>query len=111
MSFSNAIILCDSISSICNHNPGESYLDVMTRLDPLIHEIERIRDPLLIIAHRGIHRIIYAYFMGIPREEAPFCKIPLNTLIKLEPKTYFTKEERIELCRSSGLHNLKSPSC
>mgnify|MGYP000380027403 CR=1 FL=1 len=37
------------------------YLDVISRLDPIIHEIERARDPILIIAHQGILRVIYAY--------------------------------------------------
>merc|ERR1719498_1418601 len=45
---------------------GESYLDVISLLDPVIHEIERRRDPVLVIAHQGILRIIRAYFMGIP---------------------------------------------
>ena len=29
-------------------------LDLLTRLDPVIHEIERARDPLLIVTHRVI---------------------------------------------------------
>ena len=32
---------------------GESYLDVLQRLDPIIHEIERQTDPVLIIGHQG----------------------------------------------------------
>eukprot|EP00299_Pterocystis_sp_00344_P011566 c5418_g1_i2.p1 GENE.c5418_g1_i2~~c5418_g1_i2.p1 ORF type:complete len:426 (-),score=63.66 c5418_g1_i2:304-1497(-) len=34
---------------------GESYLDVIARLDPLIHEMERIKEPLLIIGHQVRH--------------------------------------------------------
>eukprot|EP00944_MAST-04C_sp_MAST-4C-sp1_P011085 g11085.t1 len=73
---------------------GESYLDVIDRLAPVIHEIERTKDPILIVGHQGILRIIYAYFMDKPRELAPFEKIPLNTVIKLVPDTYDCKEER-----------------
>ena len=62
---------------------GESYLDVIARLDKMIHELERQRDPVLVVAHQGILRIVYAYMMGVEREKAPFVKIPLNTVIKL----------------------------
>ena len=74
---------------------GESYLDVIARLEPLAHEIERQRDPVMIVGHQGILRIVYCYFMGIDREEAPFHKIPLNTVIKLTPAAYGCQEERI----------------
>jgi broad specificity phosphatase PhoE len=41
------------------------------RLDTIVHEMERHREPLLIIAHQGILRLLYAYYMGLPRERAP----------------------------------------
>lgn len=50
---------------------------------------------MLIVAHQGILRIIYAYFMGVDREKAPFVKIPLNTVIKLVPAAYGCTENRI----------------
>jgi len=31
---------------------GESYLDVIHRLEPLVQEIERHREPLLIVGHQ-----------------------------------------------------------
>ncbi len=74
---------------------GESYLDVIARLDPLVHEIERQRDPVMVVGHQGILRIVYCYFMGIDRAKAPFVKIPLNTVIKLVPAAYGCNEERI----------------
>ena len=76
---------------------GESYLDVVQRLDQIVHEIERLSDPLLIVAHQGILRIIYSYFMGYRLEDAPLVSIPLNTIIKLSSSAYFCKEERIVL--------------
>mmetsp|Transcript_30997 Transcript_30997/g.70917 ORF Transcript_30997/g.70917 Transcript_30997/m.70917 type:complete len:218 (-) Transcript_30997:577-1230(-) len=33
----------------------ESYIDVMLRLEPLAHEMERIREPVLVVGHQGIH--------------------------------------------------------
>ena len=67
---------------------GESYLDVIERLIPPIHEFERLHDPVLIVSHQGVLRVIYAYLMGLPRDQAPFVSIPLNTVIKLTPSTY-----------------------
>jgi broad specificity phosphatase PhoE len=40
---------------------GESYVDVINRIEPIIFEIERIRTPLIIVAHETILRCLYAY--------------------------------------------------
>ena len=74
---------------------GESYLDIIARLDPLVMEMESYHEPLLIIGHQAVLRLIYAYYAGYPREEAPQLSIPLNTVIKLTPRTYSCDEERI----------------
>ncbi|HHH27268.1 MAG TPA: fructose-2,6-bisphosphatase, partial [Polyangiaceae bacterium] len=55
---------------------GESYLDVINRLDPLIGELERLTHPLLVIGHQAVLRTLYAYLTGHPREETPFLEIP-----------------------------------
>jgi len=83
-------------NKLCYRYPrGESYLDVIDRLSVVIQEIERCQDPVLLVGHQGILRIVYAYFMDMPREQAPFVKIPLNTVIKLTQATYDCKEERV----------------
>lgn len=73
---------------------GESYMDVTLRLEPLAQEMERIREPLLIVGHQGILRILYAYFMGLDRKEAPYLSIPLNNVIELTPHAYGCHEKR-----------------
>jgi broad specificity phosphatase PhoE len=73
---------------------GESYMDVTLRLEPLAQEMERTREPVLIIGHQGILRILYAYFMGLDRKEAPYVSIPLNNVIKLTPHAYGCHEKR-----------------
>ncbi len=70
-------------------------MDVILRLEPLAHEMERTREPIVIIGHQGIHRILYAYFMGLSREEAPYVSIPLNTIIQLTPHAYGCHEKRL----------------
>ena len=76
---------------------GESYLDVIARLDPLIQELESYREDILIVGHQGVLRLIYAYFAGLDRDEAATLSIPLNTVIKLTPRTHDCIEERLLL--------------
>lgn len=63
------------------------------RLEPIIIEMERHQEPLLIVAHQGILRIIYAFYMGYSRAETPFLSIPLNTVIELRPGAVLCHEK------------------
>ena len=64
---------------------GESYLDVITRLEPVVLELERQEDPVLIVAHQGIHRMLYAYvvFEREAREFKLYLYLSLVTKISL----------------------------
>ncbi|KAI4600447.1 hypothetical protein LQW54_013424 [Pestalotiopsis sp. IQ-011] len=72
---------------------GESYRDVVIRLEPIIMELERSED-ILIVTHQAILRCIYAYFMKKDQSKSPWMNVPLHCLIKLTPKAYGTEEER-----------------
>ncbi|KAI5957084.1 FBP26 [Candida jiufengensis] len=74
---------------------GESYRDIVVRLEPIIMELER-QENILIITHQAVLRCLYAYFMNVPQEESPWMSIPLHTLIKLEPRAYSTLVSRIK---------------
>lgn len=76
---------------------GESYEDVIRRLDPVVLELERHRDPVLVIAHQAVLRCLYAYFAGIPRARCPYLEIPLHTVLALRPRAYGCEVERHEL--------------
>jgi 6-phosphofructo-2-kinase/fructose-2,6-biphosphatase len=76
---------------------GESYEDVIARLDTVIIELERTRVPVLVIAHQAVLRAIYAYFHNIPPEQCTRLQIPLHTVIHLQPHAYGCQEERIPL--------------
>jgi len=41
---------------------GESYYDVINRLQPFIVELERIKTPTAVIAHNAVLRCLYGYF-------------------------------------------------
>lgn len=66
---------------------GESYGDVVHRLEPIIMEMERCKEPLLVIGHQGILRIVYAYFMGLPREQVR-ALFPTGRGTRCEPMPY-----------------------
>lgn len=74
---------------------GESYRDIVIRLEPIIMELER-QENILIITHQAVLRCLYAYFMNVPQEESPWMSIPLHTLIKLEPRAYLTMVSKIK---------------
>jgi broad specificity phosphatase PhoE/predicted kinase len=76
---------------------GESYEDVIARLDPFILELERQRDPVLIVAHNAVIRVLHGYLSGIERADVPHMDIPLHTLIGLVPKAYGCEEVRTSL--------------
>ena len=76
---------------------GESYADVIQRLEPVIVELERQRSPVLIVAHRAVLRALYGYLMGKPQDECPHLPMPLHTVIELTPTEYGYDEQRFAL--------------
>lgn len=73
---------------------GESYRDVVARLEPIIMELER-QENIMIVTHQAVLRCIYAYFMNVPQDRSPWMEVPLHTLIQLEPRPYSTVETRV----------------
>lgn len=76
---------------------GESYVDVIHRLEPVILELERHRGPLVIIGHQAVLRVLYGYLMDKGAAQIPHLSIPLHTVIALTPITYGALEERTRL--------------
>ncbi|CEP63115.1 6-phosphofructo-2-kinase LALA0_S07e02718g [Lachancea lanzarotensis] len=67
---------------------GESYMDVINRLRPVITEIERIKENVLIITHRVVARVLLGYFLNLSRDIIANLDIPLHCVYCLEPKPY-----------------------
>jgi len=76
---------------------GESYLDVIRRLEPAIIEIERQTEDVLVIGHQAINRALYGYFVSTPRQEIPHLDMPLHTVVRLRPDGYAWIEDRFLL--------------
>lgn len=45
---------------------GESYLDVVQRLEPVIIELERERESVCVVAHQAVLRAVVGYFLAVP---------------------------------------------
>ncbi|WBW71345.1 6-phosphofructo-2-kinase [Schizosaccharomyces osmophilus] len=69
---------------------GESYLDVVHRLQPIIVELERCSGNVLVIAHRVVSNILMTYFLNYSPEEIIDVGLPLHTLYCIESDRYST---------------------
>ncbi|XP_027464280.1 6-phosphofructo-2-kinase/fructose-2,6-bisphosphatase 1 isoform X11 [Zalophus californianus] len=75
---------------------GESYEDLVQRLEPVIMELER-QENVLVICHQAVMRCLLAYFLDKNSDELPYLKCPLHTVLKLTPVAYGCKVESIYL--------------
>ncbi|XP_050685942.1 6-phosphofructo-2-kinase/fructose-2,6-bisphosphatase 1-like isoform X3 [Eriocheir sinensis] len=71
---------------------GESYEDVVVRLESVIMELER-QENVLVVGHQAVLRCVLAYFLDKTGVELPYMKVPLHTIIKLTPQAYGCKVE------------------
>lgn len=75
---------------------GESYQDLVARLEPVIMELER-QENVLVVCHQAVGRCLLAYFLDKEQENLPYLEVPLHTVIKLTPVAYGCKVEYIPL--------------
>uniref|UniRef100_A0A8C8F2U1 6-phosphofructo-2-kinase domain-containing protein n=1 Tax=Oncorhynchus tshawytscha TaxID=74940 RepID=A0A8C8F2U1_ONCTS len=75
---------------------GESYEDLVQRLEPVIMELER-QENVLVVCHQAVMRCLLAYFLDKSAAELPYLKCPLHTVLKLTPVAYGCKVESIFL--------------
>lgn len=73
---------------------GESYQDLVQRLEPVIMELER-RGNVLVICHQAVMRCLLSYFLDKSADEMPYLKCPLHTLLKLTPIAYGCRVETV----------------
>lgn len=70
----------------------QSYEDLVHRLEPVIMELER-QENVLVICHQAVMRCLLAYFLNKPADELPYLRCPLHTVLKLTPIAYGCKVE------------------
>ncbi|XP_036386341.1 6-phosphofructo-2-kinase/fructose-2,6-bisphosphatase 2-like isoform X2 [Megalops cyprinoides] len=75
---------------------GESYQDLVQRLEPVIMELER-QGNVLVICHQAVMRCLLAYFLDKSADDLPYLKCPLHTVLRLTPVAYGCKVEMFYL--------------
>ncbi|KAJ5825494.1 hypothetical protein N7474_002632 [Penicillium riverlandense] len=76
---------------------AESYHDLAVRLEPIILELEREQNDLLIIAHESVLRVLYGYLMACNAADIPFLEFPRNEIIEIIPESYQNEAQRIHI--------------
>jgi len=76
---------------------AESYHDLAVRLEPIILELEREQNDLLIIAHESVLRVLYSYLMHCSTMEIPKLKFPRDKIIEIIPAAYQNDAKRIQI--------------
>ncbi|KAJ1674719.1 6-phosphofructo-2-kinase [Spiromyces aspiralis] len=67
---------------------GESYADVVQKLQPIIVELERKRHSVMIVGHRAVVRTLLSYLMEIPTTHMPDMEVPLGYVYACEPRPF-----------------------
>ncbi|CAF0870983.1 unnamed protein product [Adineta steineri] len=90
---------------------GESYQDLVARLEPVIMELERAEN-VLVVCHQAVARCILSYFLDTDAEDLPYTKVPLHTIIKLTPMAYGCTMECIPLpIEAANTHRERPKNC
>ncbi|KAH0543350.1 hypothetical protein FGG08_002306 [Glutinoglossum americanum] len=76
---------------------AESYHDLAVRLEPIILELERERNDLLIIAHESVLRVLYGYLMACSTSDIPQLKFPRDEIVEIIPASYNNQAKRIKI--------------
>lgn len=68
----------------CTHaNNTQSYHDLAVRMEPIILELEREENDLLIIAHESVLRVLYGYLMACNAADIPKLEFPRDEIIEV----------------------------
>lgn len=72
---------------------AESYHDLSVRLEPIIFELERARNDVLIIGQSSVLRCLIAYLQGLQPGEIPSIQVKEGQLLEILPQAYGVKTE------------------
>jgi len=75
---------------------GESYEDLVARMEPVIMELER-KETVVVVGHQAVLRCLLGYLLEVDEEHMPWLEVPLHTVMKLTPVAYGCKKEEIFL--------------
>lgn len=95
---------------------GECYVDLISRLRPVILELERRKDHVLLVTHRAVVRVLLSYFLDLRRDDLAEMVIPKNWGFCLQPVCSSTESHiedvsrRLLLTRAQFRHRTASTS-
>jgi 6-phosphofructo-2-kinase/fructose-2,6-biphosphatase 4 len=69
-------------------NPSYAEPISAVRLEPILIELERESEDLLIIGHASVIRCLLAYLVGLPAAEIPAIEIARGDLLEIVPASY-----------------------
>lgn len=61
---------------------------ISVRLEPILVELEREQEDLLIIGHASVIRCLLAYLIGLPASEIPAIEVARGDLLEVRPASY-----------------------
>jgi len=76
---------------------GESYVDIMHRLEPALLELDQSTGNILVVSHQAVLRCMLGYFLDKQPEDLPYLNVPLHTIIKLTSEGYNYRMELLRL--------------
>ena len=71
------------IAQLLANNKCQSYHDLAVRLEPIILELEREQNDLLLIAHESVLRVLYGYLMALKATDIPSLEFPRDEIIEV----------------------------
>ncbi|KAL4079403.1 6-phosphofructo-2-kinase-domain-containing protein [Scleroderma citrinum] len=83
---------------------AESYHDLSVRLEPVLIELEREKEDLLIIGHSSVIRCLLAYLIGLPATEIPAIEIARGDLLEVVPTSYGVHSQAFHFWDGPGRH-------
>ncbi|XP_055836460.1 6-phosphofructo-2-kinase/fructose-2,6-bisphosphatase-like isoform X1 [Episyrphus balteatus] len=75
---------------------GESYLDLLQRVDSVIQGL-LTKTQVLVVSHQAVLRCVMAYFNGTKPDQVPYINVPLHTLLVVRTNGFNFEVEEIPL--------------
>ncbi|KLO14372.1 6PF2K-domain-containing protein [Schizopora paradoxa] len=81
---------------------AESYHDLCVRLEPILVELEREQEDLLIIGHASVIRCLLSYLIGLPASEIPAIEVARGDLLEVRPASYGVHSQNLHFWDGPG---------
>jgi 6-phosphofructo-2-kinase/fructose-2,6-biphosphatase 4 len=79
-------------------------------LEPILIELEREQEDLLIIGHASVIRCILAYLIGLPASEIPAIEVARGDLLEVVPASYGVHSQAFHFWDGPGRRGDEKPA-